>query len=125
MKCLLNYPKKLINNQVKRVVQLAKLELSTLFYSPIAWLLLIVFFVQCAMGYVGKMQGWITMQELGYKEEMTFLTSRIFGFPYGIIADLGFNLYLYLPLLTMGLISREISSGTIKLLYSSPVRTSS
>ena len=31
------------------------------------------------------------------------------------------NLYLYIPLLTMGLMSRELSSGSIKLLYSSPV----
>lgn len=30
-------------------------------------------------------------------------------------------LYLYIPLLTMGLMSRELSSGSIKLLYSSPV----
>src|SRR5690606_28313783 len=32
------------------------------------------------------------------------------------------KLYLYIPLLTMGLISRETSSGTIKLLYSSPIK---
>ncbi len=31
------------------------------------------------------------------------------------------HLYLYIPLLTMGLMSREYSSGSIKLLYSSPV----
>src|SRR4051812_31375732 len=31
------------------------------------------------------------------------------------------NLYLFVPLLTMSLISRETSSGTIKLLYSSPI----
>ena len=33
-------------------------------------------------------------------------------------------LYYYIPLLTMGLISRELSSGSIKLLYSSPTRNS-
>ena len=33
-------------------------------------------------------------------------------------------LYYYIPLLTMGLISRELSSGSIKLLYSSPIRNS-
>jgi ABC-2 type transport system permease protein len=32
------------------------------------------------------------------------------------------KLYLYIPLLTMGLISREINGGTIRLLYSSPVK---
>src|SRR6185437_4184988 len=34
------------------------------------------------------------------------------------------SLYLYVPLLTMGLMSRELSSGSIKLLLSSPIRIS-
>ena len=70
------------------------------------------------------MQGWVTMQELGgdYKEQLQFLTANIFAYPMGMTNPITGNLYLYLPLLTMGLISREISSGTIKLLYSSPVK---
>ena len=49
-----------------------------------------------------------------------FTSTRDGGvFPY----VLGY-LYLYIPLLTMGLMSREFSSGSIKLLYSSPVRAS-
>ena len=31
------------------------------------------------------------------------------------------SLHFYIPLLTMGLISRELSTGSIKLLYSSPI----
>ena len=30
-------------------------------------------------------------------------------------------LYMYIPLLTMGVITKELSSGSIKLLYSSPI----
>jgi ABC-2 type transport system permease protein len=109
---------------VKKTIRISKIELATLFYSPIAWLLLIVFFVQCGMMYSEYMQGWVTMQELGgdYKEQLQFLTAQIFAFPAGMTNPITGNLYLYLPLLTMGLISREISSGTIKLLYSSPVK---
>jgi ABC-2 type transport system permease protein len=54
---------------------------------------------------------------------MVYLTSQIFAYPVGMAYNIASNMYLYLPLLTMGLISREISSGTIKLLYSSPVKT--
>lgn len=32
-------------------------------------------------------------------------------------------LYLFIPLLTMGIMNREVNSGTIKLLYSSPIRS--
>lgn len=110
---------------MKKSIRIAKLELNTLFYSPIAWLLLIAFFVQCAMAYIEKLQTWVTLQELGghYKEQLTFLTSAIFGYPSGIAATVSSYIYLYLPLLTMGLISREVNNGTIKLLYSSPVTT--
>ena len=110
---------------MKNSIQIAKLELSTLFYSPIAWLLLVVFFMQCGLAYTQFMNIYITSQDLGgaYKEQLTYLTSQIFGFPYGMAPGITGNLYLYMPLLTMGLISREISSGTIKLLYSSPIRT--
>jgi ABC-2 type transport system permease protein len=110
---------------VKKISRIAKIELSTLFYSPIAWLLLIVFFIQCAGAYTESMQAWITIQELGgeYKEQIAYMTSIIFGYPAGISPTVVSNLYLYLPLLTMGLISREVSGGTIKLLYSSPIKT--
>jgi ABC-2 type transport system permease protein len=53
---------------------------------------------------------------------LTFLTSRIFAPSFGILPGLVSKLYLYLPLLTMGLMSREINSGTIRLLYSSPIK---
>src|SRR6201999_4341060 len=53
----------------------------------------------------------------------TFLTSKMFD-PYrGFFwPSLIGKLYLYLPLLTMGLMSREINGGTIRLLYSSPIK---
>lgn len=40
----------------------------------------------------------------------------------GLYTEMQNYLYLYVPLLTMGLISREINSGSIKLLLSSPIK---
>jgi ABC-2 type transport system permease protein len=47
-------------------------------------------------------------------------TIKVIRFIRSIVSDL----YLYLPLITIALISRETSSNTIKLLYSSPIKIS-
>jgi ABC-2 type transport system permease protein len=110
---------------MKTTIKIAKLELSTLFYSPIAWFLLIVFLFQCGFVYTNILNTFVTYQELGsYKDYLVYLTQKMFGQPTGMLPDIMTKLYLYLPLLTMGLMSREISSGTIKLLYSSPIKIS-
>lgn len=109
---------------MKKILQIARLELNILFYSPIAWFLLIVFLFQCGLSYTSNINGWIMSQELGgyYSSNMKDLTRNIFSFPQGTFIEISSKLYLYLPLLTMGVMSREISSGTIKLLYSSPIK---
>src|SRR5882757_8893256 len=109
---------------MKTIFRIAKTELRTLFYSPIAWFLLIVFLVQCGITYMGQLENNARTQEIAgigllY---MTRLTERIFAGQNGLFNSVMQKLYLFIPLLTMGLISRETSSGTIKLLYSSPVR---
>lgn len=111
---------------MKKIVQIARLELSLLFYSPIAWLLILVFFVQMVFSFI---PGLANMQHLQqFIGDSVFLTDRLFttstGTTHGILFTILKNLYLYTPLITMGLISREISSGSIKLLYSSPVKLS-
>ncbi|HEY0176745.1 MAG TPA: ABC transporter permease subunit, partial [Pedobacter sp.] len=105
-------------------LRIAKLELNTLFYSPIAWLLSIVFLFQCGLSYTSVLERLLTYQALGgmQLQFLNFSTVQVFGFQSGLLGDVLRKIYLYLPLLTMGLISREISSGTIKLLYSSPVK---
>lgn len=108
---------------MKMIFKIAKTEIRQLFYSPIAWFLLIVFMVQCGFIYTEVLDGFARRQELGGSAmtSMKTLTSWIFSVRDGIYASVLKNLFLYIPLLTMGLISREMSSGTIKLLYSSPV----
>lgn len=111
---------------MKTTLKIAKLELNTLFYSPIAWLLSIVFLFQCGLFYTSAIQDLFTNQQIGggMLYMLNFSTNTIFGFTRGLFGDVLKKIYLYIPLLTMGLISREISSGTIKLLYSSPVKVS-
>ena len=108
---------------MKVILKVARTELSTLFFSPIAWFLLIVFWIQCGVTFFNLME-FITrhVEMSGDKQEYyTSITDTVFlGFQ-GLFKNVMDNLYLYIPLLTMSLISREISSGTIKLLYSSPV----
>ncbi len=106
------------------IFKIAKTELRNLFYSPIAWFLIVVFMVQCAMVYMGMADNIARSQEMGGRglTYMNELTSKIFTGRGGLFNSVMSNLYLYIPLLTMGLISREINGGTIKLLYSSPVK---
>lgn len=108
---------------MKIIFKIAKTELRNLFYSPIAWFLIIAFMASCAIIYMGLVDGFAQRQELGGMEmdNLRDLTSGIFTGQNGLLATVMKNLYLFMPLLTMGLISREINAGTIKLLYSSPV----
>ena len=109
---------------MKTILKIARTELALLFYSPIAWFLLIAFMFQAGLAYTSEIEGILTQQDMGGRnlKYLTFLTSRTFAPPYGIWPQLVSKLYLYLPLLTMGLMSREINGGTIKLLYSSPIK---
>ncbi len=52
------------------------------------------------------------------------LTNKLFtsAYPDQLLLAVAKNFYLYVPLLTMGLVSREFQSGSIKLLLSSPVK---
>ena len=109
---------------MKTILKIARTELALLFYSPIAWFLLIAFLFQAGLAYTSGIEGILTQQDMGGRnlQYLSFLTARIFAPPYGIWSQLVGKLYLYLPLLTMGLMSREINAGTIKLLYSSPIK---
>lgn len=109
---------------MKTIFRVARTELRTLFYSPIAWFLMIVFFIQCGLVYVNLFKGIARTQELGGEEiqHLKNLTEGVFVGIGGLFNNVMQTLYLYIPLLTMSLVSREMGSGTIKLLYSSPIK---
>jgi ABC-2 type transport system permease protein len=114
---------------MKLIYKIARTELRNLFYSPVAWFLFVAFLVQCAFFYSRIVQEMAKWQQLMTDNNPNFegfsrsLTSLIFLSGDGIYSNAINNLYLFLPLLTMGIISRETNNGTIKLLYSSPVKT--
>jgi ABC-2 type transport system permease protein len=109
---------------MKIILKVARTELRTLFYSPIAWFLMIVFMIQSGISFFGQMEMVARQIEItgGKQEFYGSITDSVFLGQMGMFNNVMGSLYLYIPLLTMSLISREISSGTIRLLYSSPVR---
>lgn len=106
---------------MKKIFKIAKTELQTLFYSPVAWLVLIVFTCQCALTFASGMMEQANGQAMGFS--LWSVTYSLFANSMGgsLFPSVQGYLYLYIPLLTMGLMSREFGSGSIKLLYSSPV----
>lgn len=104
---------------MKKILKIARVELSILFYSPIAWLVLIIFFIQCGLAFSELLAKFEASQQLG--QAVKSITAQTFGGRDGLFTAVQGKLFLYIPLLTMGLMSREISSGSIKLLLSSPV----
>jgi len=105
---------------MRKILKIAGLELSILFYSPVAWLVLTIFMVQCSMNFIENLEGIAQSIKIGYPPGA--ITKALFGGTNGLFSVMQSSLYLYLPILTMGLMSRETSSGSIKLLLSSPVK---
>lgn len=105
---------------MRKIYKIAILELSILFYSPVAWLVLVIFIIQNGMAFLGMISAYQEVIAMGNKVDN--LTVTLFPAMNGLFDRVQQTIYLYIPLLTMGLMSREISSGSIKLLLSSPVK---
>ncbi|MCD0488389.1 Gldg family protein [Pedobacter sp. MC2016-14] len=105
---------------MKNILRIARIELSQLFYSPVAWIVLLVFIFQSGWQYSSLLERMERAQQMG--QQSNDLTNWFFSGFMGLFPKMQEYLYLYIPLLTMGLISRETHSGSIKLLYSSPIR---
>ena len=113
---------------MKTVLRIARAELRNLFYSPVAWFLGVIFMIQCSVFYTSLIYTLAKNQEL-YAKNPKFegfrmsLTRAVYLNADGLFSSVMQNLYLFIPLLTMGILSREVSNGSIKLLYSSPIKT--
>lgn len=104
---------------MKTTWKIAKAELKSLFSSPIAWLILIIFAFQAGLTFAELVEKELRYIALEYRPYN--LTGGLLMRAGGVFHAMQNNLFLYIPLLTMGLMSREYSSGSIKLLYSSPI----
>ena len=105
---------------MKTIFNIARAELQTLFYSPVAWLIIVIFTFQSSLMFSTTLESWVTYYVQGYK--LAGVSMDVFDNPQsGLFPSVLGNMYLYIPLLTMGLMSREFASGSVKLLYSSPI----
>ncbi|WP_442588811.1 Gldg family protein [Pedobacter sp. AW31-3R] len=104
---------------MKTIYNIAKTELQVMFYSPVAWLILIIFTFQVGMGFTASYDGLIRLGVM--KIPLNNATINTFAGWMGAFTQVQAYLYLYIPLLTMSIMSRELGSGSIKLLYSSPI----
>ncbi|WP_421918611.1 Gldg family protein [Marinifilum sp.] len=107
---------------MKITLKIAKLQLLNLMYSPISWVVLMVFALYSGIQFTGGLEsihGFFKQRPDG----MSLITNRLFTRDYyGYFFKMKELMFLFVPILTMGFISNEMNSGTIKLLYSSPLK---
>ncbi|SKD10505.1 ABC-2 type transport system permease protein [Chitinophaga ginsengisegetis] len=113
---------------MKVVFNIARAELRYFFFSPIAWFVLILFLMSSAGIIIGNLSDTAVQQdaflELQGDAFRGFLNTPLTRMVIGKGIDTVLMIFfLYIPLLTMGVINREYAGGTIKLLHSSPVKT--
>ena len=105
---------------MRQTLRIARTEFACLFHSPVAWFILIVFSVLTFKDFTDLLSSTAAyVAQLPPDAAPGSLTQTIFCEMCGKMVH---TLFIYLPLLTMGLMARETSSGSIKLLESSPVR---
>ena len=103
---------------MKTICRIIRNELKMLFSSPISWIILVIFTYQAGMEFCSSLGTQLRYIVSGYS--LRELTTALFT-GRSVFYQIQNNLYLYIPLLTMGIMSREYNSGSIKLLYSSPI----
>lgn len=107
---------------MKLIYKIAKIELQKFFYSPIAWLVMFLLATHAGVSYMNILMFYLKSSALsdGLVGSHTTLiyNSGAMGW---LSRHMLPQLYLYVPLVTMGIFSKEFSTGTIKLLYSSPI----
>lgn len=109
---------------MKLLTRITKLELNNLFYSPLAWLAMVVFAIFCGSNVVSVLDNYAFRQSL-YDVTLDYsITEMVFTFApnislYHVVVPV---IIILIPLMVMGVISRENQSGTIKMLFSSPIK---
>ena len=93
---------------MKTIYRIAKSELNSLFCSPIAWLVLVIFTFQLSMVFTDRII-WELKDFVVNNRERDGLTVYFLlsGFGTPLFPGVLSYLYLYFPLLTMGLMSRN------------------
>ena len=104
----------------RAIVQVAGKELRYFAFSPIGWIVLSVFAVQVGSVFVFLVE--TVYEGLAFGREPRSIARYIYTSSVrGIFSRVNDILYLFIPLLTMSVFSRELNTGSIKLLMSSPL----
>lgn len=107
---------------MRNILKFVRTEFLVQLYTPVSWFIILVFLIQTGTLFCEGVSQVITSQLL--KQNTNNIIHILFAAPStGIFVKVQSYLYLYIPLLTMSIFSKEFSSGSIKLLYSSPVST--
>ena len=104
---------------MKTTLKIMKNELRMLFCSPIAWIVLVIFFFHCGSTFCEAIEPNLRWKAQGY--DLETLTYDLFVGYRGLFNVMLNKIFIYFPLLTMGIMSKEYNDGSIFLLYSSPV----
>ena len=108
---------------MKTTIRIAKLELNNLMFSPLSWLIMVGLTVYVMSSLFPLISHYAFNHSLYFSEGFSSLTHRIYTFPHtGFFEKMSRVFMILIPLLSMGIISRESNTGTIKLLYSSPIK---
>ncbi len=104
---------------MKKTGRIAARELRSLFVSPVAWVVFVVYTLYLSSSYIGSLVKLMRWQLNAIEPQFT---STLFGSGTdGVFQSVANALIVFVPLLTMGVISRERQNGSLKLLMSSPV----
>ena len=96
-------------------------EIRLLFYSPVAWVILVIFILHSSSIFVERIED-SAIREFTIGSTFYSLTERIFAFQgRGLFDQLLPYIALYVPLLTMGVFAKDASSGAERLLRSAPI----
>ena len=84
-----------LSNNLKSTIRVAKIELNSMFYSPVAWLIIFVFVCQIGYSFTELFDRQLHAQDLG--QDLWGLTANMFTGMFGILSPIAGNLYLYIP----------------------------
>lgn len=107
-------------NYQKKLFAVYKNELRALFFTPVSWLILIVFSVQNSYIFVKLLSQVISNKELDLG--LSSMTKMFFMGKEALFISIIPALFIYIPLLTMNTISKEFGDGTHRLWFSSPIK---
>lgn len=105
---------------MRRIKNIIKLELKEFIYSPVIWLILILLTIGEIYIFIENIEAIISDQEIfSGTRRVTF---QFFCADESLTAFLRDKMFWFVPLLSMNIFSKEKSSGTWKLLLSSPIK---